>query len=150
MANLRVIRKRIRSVGETQKITRAMKMMAATRFRRAQERVQQARPYAETINRLLEELAASLPTDAHPLLTDRPVAKRLLVVFTSDRGLCGAFNSNLFRAAERDLLTGPPTSIVPIGKKAQLYFGRRKHPVHRNAGDFWVAFSHPKAAELAS
>ncbi|MFH1263347.1 MAG: FoF1 ATP synthase subunit gamma, partial [Pseudomonadota bacterium] len=47
-------------------------------------------------------------------------------------------------------LTGPPTSIVPIGKKAQLYFGRRKHPVHRNAGDFWVAFSHPKAAELAS
>jgi F-type H+-transporting ATPase subunit gamma len=149
MANLRVIRKRIRSVGETQKITKAMKMVAAARFRRAQERVQQARPYAETLAAILRDLSSNLPEGTHPLLTTRAVRTRVLVVFSSDRGLCGGFNSNLFRAVERDLLTGGPTKLVLIGRKAHLYFGRRKHEIHKKVEGFWQGFGHEKAQALA-
>jgi F-type H+-transporting ATPase subunit gamma len=151
MANLRAIRKRIKSVGETQKITKAMKMVAAARLRRAQERVEQARPYAATINSLLEDLAGSLPETIHPFLTRRPVKKRALVVFSADRGLCGAFNSNLFRAVEQELKGETPTTLILLGRKAQVYFGKRKTEIYRMAdGEFWRQFTHEKAAALAA
>jgi F-type H+-transporting ATPase subunit gamma len=150
MANLRAIRKRIRSVGETQKITNAMKMMAAARLRRAQERVEQARPYAATINRLLGDLAGQLPATIHPFLTARPVKKRALVVFSADRGLCGAFNSNLFRAVERELRAEIPTTLVLVGRKAQVHFAKRKLEIFTKVDpEFWREFSHAKAAALA-
>jgi F-type H+-transporting ATPase subunit gamma len=151
MANLRAIRKRIKSVGETQKITKAMKMVAAARLRRSQERVEQARPYASTINRLLEDLAGSLPETIHPYLTSRPVRKRALVVFSADRGLCGAFNSNLFRAVERELASEIPTTLVLLGRKGSVHFGKRNLDIWRNVDpDFWRKFTHERAAALAA
>src|SRR5574342_575400 len=100
MPTLLDIRRRIRSVKNTQQITRAMKMVAAARLRRAQERVFSARPYANQMLALLGSLAARTEQRKHPLLAERPVEKVVLVLLTGDRGLCGAFNANLIRAAQ--------------------------------------------------
>src|SRR2546425_10526575 len=95
MATLLDIRRRIRSVKGTQQITRAMKMVAAARLRRAQERVLSIRPYARQALAMLESVAARTEQRAHPLLAERPVEKILLVLVTADRGLCGALTRNL-------------------------------------------------------
>jgi F-type H+-transporting ATPase subunit gamma len=151
MPNLSAIRKRIRTVASTQKITKAMKMVAAARFRRAQEREAQAKPYAETINQLLEDLSTTIPSGVHPLLGGRPVKKRALIVLSSDRGLCGAFNSNLFRFVERELIAMPEvsTALVLVGRKANQYFGKKTVDVLRREPKFWVNFRHETAAALA-
>jgi len=142
MATTRDIRKRIRSVGNTQKITRAMKMVAAARFRRAQERVHQAAPYAEKI----EELLADMSRDAgHPLFTARPVERRALVIFTSDRGLCGSFNAGLIRRVEREA-----AELILIGRKAISYFSRRSVKVAKTLPAFWGSFSYANVAAFAS
>src|SRR5947199_37615 len=99
MATLRDIRRRIRSVESTQKITRAMKLVAAAKLRRAQERILAARPYAEKMAELMSSLVARVDAAQHPLLARRPGGRRRLVVITADKGLCGAFNSNVLRAA---------------------------------------------------
>lgn len=151
MANPRAIRKRIRSVTETQKITKAMKMVAAARLRRSRERVEQARPYAETMNRLLDDLVSQLPETVHPFLTTRPTAKRALVVFSSDRGLAGAFNSSLFRAVELELKSENPTTLFLIGRKAQVHFLKRAAEHSRKVDtEFWRQFSHDRAVSLAA
>ena len=118
MPSLKAIRKRIGSVKSTQKITRAMKMVAGARLNRAQQRITELRPYALKTQEMLGEITARVqtavqegaesaegidPSDlAHPLLATRPEKRVLLLVLTSDRGLCGAFNSNINRAAERE------------------------------------------------
>src|SRR5215470_5931319 len=99
MPNLLDIRRRIRSVKNTQQLTKAMKTVSAAKLRRAQERVFNARPYAEQLKRVLGNLTAQLENVSHPLLEVRPERRILLVVVTADRGLCGAFNSNILRAA---------------------------------------------------
>ena len=103
MATLLDIRRRIRSVKSTQQITRAMKMVAAARLRRAQDNIFKARPYANQMLTLLESLAARTEQRDHPLLAERPIEKVLLVLITADRGLCGAFNANLIRSAQNYL-----------------------------------------------
>ena len=100
MATLKIIRKRIGSVRNTQQITKAMKMVSAAKLRRAQEAAVQARPYAEKMTELLKNVSARVSREAHPLLTPREEKKIHLVLFTSDRGLCGGYNTNLIRAAE--------------------------------------------------
>lgn len=129
MANVLDIRRRIRSVKNTQQITRAMKMVAAARLRRAQERVVNARPYANKMRELLESLAARTEQRAHPLLAVRPVKKMLLVLVTADRGLCGAFNANLVRAAQNYFQQhrDEPVSLIAVGRKGRDYY--RKRPV---------------------
>ena len=149
MASLRDIRKRIRSVQSTQKITSAMKMVAAARLRRAQDRVQQSMPYAEKIEELLRELASSASSDLHPLLQVRPVNKRLLVVFTSDRGLCGAYNANILRRADKELREDSNLSLLTVGRKAITYFNRRKGNVAESMSDYWKQFSYESASALA-
>src|SRR5204862_7097624 len=103
MPSLLDIRRRIRAVKSTQQITKAMKMVAASRLRRAQDRIQQARPFATEMLRVLNGLAARVDSSAHPLLDERRVplagGKTLLFVITADRGLCGSFNSNAIKAA---------------------------------------------------
>src|SRR5688572_26900381 len=105
MASLRDIRKRIRSVKSSEKITKAMKMVAASKLRRAQEAVRKSRPYAEKLDETISHLAnrAQGQNEApHPLLANRPKKRRVeIIVLTSDRGLCGAFNSNIIRKAQR-------------------------------------------------
>jgi F-type H+-transporting ATPase subunit gamma len=121
MATLLDIRRRIRSVRSTQQITRAMKMVAAARLRRAQDSIFNARPYANQMLTLLASLAARTEQRAHPLLAERPVEKVLLVLITADRGLCGAFNANLIRAAQDYLEErgDKEVSIVAVGRKGR-------------------------------
>ena len=102
-ASLRDIRKRIASIRSTQQITKAMKMVAAARLRRAQESILATRPYATKMLEVLSSLARRTPAEAHPLLARREPKKIEVVLFTSDRGLCGAFNMNLIQRAERFL-----------------------------------------------
>src|SRR5512145_2382697 len=103
MPSLLDIRRRIRAVKSTQQNTKAMKMVAASKLRRAQERIQQARPYALQMQRVLNSLASRVDPSAHPLLDERrePRAggKALLIVVTADRGLCGSFNTNVIKAS---------------------------------------------------
>jgi F-type H+-transporting ATPase subunit gamma len=127
MATLLDIRRRIRSVKSTQQITRAMKMVAAARLRRAQDSIFKARPYANQMLTLLASLAARTEQRAHPLLAERPIEKVLLVLITADRGLCGAFNANLIRAAQDYLEErgGKEVSIIAVGRKGRDVFRKR-------------------------
>ncbi len=127
MAALIDIRRRIRSVKSTQQITRAMKMVAAARLRRAQDRIFNARPYANEMMALLSSAAARTADRSHPLLAERPIARQLLVLITADRGLCGAFNTNLIRAAQTYLEEHHEReiSIIAVGRKGRDYFVRR-------------------------
>jgi F-type H+-transporting ATPase subunit gamma len=127
MATLLDIRRRIRSVKSTQQITRAMKMVAAARLRRAQDSIFKARPYANQMLTLLASLAARTEQRVHPLLAERPIEKVLLVLITADRGLCGAFNANLIRAAQDYLEEqgGKEVSILAVGRKGRDVFRKR-------------------------
>ena len=127
MAALLDIRRRIRSVKSTQQITRAMKMVAAARLRRAQDRIFNARPYANQMMALLSSVAARTTDRCHPLLLERPIERQLLVLITADRGLCGGFNTNLIRAAQSylDEHHDRDVSMVVVGRKGRDYFIRR-------------------------
>jgi F-type H+-transporting ATPase subunit gamma len=128
MPNVRDIRHRIRSVKNTQQITRAMKMVASGRLRRAQASVFGARPFASQMLAMLTSVAARTDQSAHPLLAQRPMEKILLVLITADRGLCGAFNANLLRAAERYLAehSSQQVSLLAVGRKGRDYFRRKQ------------------------
>ena len=130
MPNLKAIRKRIQSVKNTRKITRAMKLVAAAKLKRAQDAIMSARPYTAAIAQVVGELSAVAGKDAHPLFEERPLKKASIVVVTSDRGLAGAFNSNVIKAVERharggELEPASEVSLRIIGKKATQYFARR-------------------------
>ncbi len=132
MANTRDLKRRIRSVKGTQQITKAMKMVAAAKLRRAQERILAARPYADTLARVLGSLA-SRTEHTHALLEERDVRTVWLVVVSGDKGLCGAFNANLLREAQRILKERgwPEVEVVALGKKAAEYFAKREwHVAH--------------------
>ncbi|MBZ5565700.1 MAG: ATP synthase F1 subunit gamma [Acidobacteriia bacterium] len=130
MATLLDLRRRIRSVKSTQQITRAMKMVAAARLRGAQERIFNARPYANQMQALLQSVTARTEFRAHPLLAERPVEKVLLVLVTADRGLCGAFNTNLTRAAQNYFSeqADKQVSVIAVGRKGRDYLHRRGTP----------------------
>src|ERR671928_268892 len=132
-AKLRVVRRRIRSVQSTMKITRAMELIATSRIMRAQQRVEQGRPYAELRTQAMEDVARQTGSLVHPLLEDRDDPRRGgMLVITSDRGLAGAYNTNVLRRAE-DVLGGirqrglEPVVYV-VGKKGQSYFRFRGVP----------------------
>ena len=128
MPSLKVIRKRISSVRNTQQITKAMKMVSAAKLRRAQEAVVASRPYSEKLAELLASVAAVLEGDVHPLLRRPPENPRtVLVVLTADRGLCGAFNASLLRKAEAYLREAGAreVALVTVGRKGSEYFKRR-------------------------
>ena len=120
MASLRDLRRRIKSVKNTQKITKAMELVAAAKMRRAQERVEAARPYADEITNVIADLFKRAPEYKHPYLEVREVSKRLVLLVTSDRGLVGALNSNNIRLALREMNESPsPASVVTIGRKGR-------------------------------
>jgi F-type H+-transporting ATPase subunit gamma len=131
MPSLRDIKRRIRSVRNTQQITRAMQMVAAAKLRRAQQRVEASRPYASKMKDLLEALSAAAAGLAHPLFEVRPVGREALVLFTSDRGLCGSFNANLIRRAHQFLKERPVSQslLLPVGKKGYDWFKTRPYPL---------------------
>ena len=132
MATLKAIRKRISSVRNTQQITKAMKMVSAAKLRRAQEAAVAARPYAEKMTELLKNVAARVAIEAHPLLQTREEKKLDLVLFTSDRGLCGGYNANLIRAAEAFLrrhASDKEVELTLVGRKGADHFRRRRAPI---------------------
>lgn len=154
MATLREIRSRITGVKNTQKITKAMKMVAAARLRRAQEAIVSTRPYAGKIGQLLRHLVTKVDSSSHPLFTPREVQRMLYVVVTADRGLCGAFNANIVKAAEHemkttsaDFLSSKNLQLVTLGKKGTEYFGKRGYDLYaKHAGIFSdLDFQHARA-----
>jgi len=155
MPTLREVRRRIGGVQKTQKITRAMKMVAAAKLRRAQMRVVAARPYARAIRDLLADMASGPAAQSADLMLGRAVRNVRLVVITSDRGFCGAFNSNLIKAAQAHIAAqGPGVSVrvVCVGKKAVDFFGKRGYALAgRHSGIFaglTFAWAQAMAAEL--
>jgi F-type H+-transporting ATPase subunit gamma len=158
VANLKAIRKRISSVKSTQKITRAMKMVAGARLARAQQRILALRPYAVKTGDMLREVTVALTqsdsSDAeHPLLARRPEKRALLLVVTSDRGLCGAFNANILRTTERLLrekeAAGIDVSLAIIGRKGRDYFQRRSAPIHHAFTGVWEKLDLDQARSVA-
>ena len=128
MANLLDIRRRIKSVKNTQQITKAMKMVSAAKLKRAQDRVVAARPFANRMLEVLTDLASGADQDfRHPLLDVRGDARYLLVLITADKGLCGAFNANLIKAAQAFIRThaGKNVEMLPVGRKGRDFFRRR-------------------------
>ena len=160
MANLKAIRKRIASVKSTQKITRAQKMVAGARLTRAQHRIQAIRPYAVKTAQVLAEVAGGSVEDegaasdnAHPLLARREEKTILLLVITSDRGLCGAFNTNILRAASKIWhdreAAGQSVKIVTIGRKGRDYFKRRNAPSLEVLSGVWEKLDIEQARNIA-
>ena len=151
MANVRDFRTRIRSVRSTQQITRAMKLVAASRLRRAQERILTARPYARKMSEVLASLAARVPPQEHPLLARRPEKRVVVVVMTSDRGLCGSFNTNILERARTllDGLRGRTVQVDIVGKKARDWFRRRDDPTRRVRIDVFRNVTMGHAKEIA-
>ncbi len=152
MATLRDIRRRIRSVQSTQKITRAMKLVAAAKLRRAQERILEARPYARRMAELVGALARGLGEDQHPLLARREGPRTLYVVITADKGLCGAFNSNVLRRTQELLRAHAEgeAALATLGRKARDFFRRRRRwPIRIERTGFLERVSFEQARELA-
>ena len=148
MPNILDIRRRIRSVRNTQQITKAMKMVSAAKLRRAQEAVLNARPYAGQILKVVRSLMARSETRPHPLLAEREEQKIQLVVITADKGLCGAFNANIVKAAEGFIRERGDKSIdlFCVGRKGRDYFGKRTTPIgHQQVNLFHrVEFGHAR------
>ncbi|MDP9453141.1 MAG: F0F1 ATP synthase subunit gamma [Actinomycetota bacterium] len=135
-----MLRRRIRSIQSTKKITRAMELIAATRVVKAQQRAMNARPYAEQITEVIQHLSQAGAGREHPLLRRaESLDKVAFVVITSDRGLAGAYNTSVIRAAERDLMgaqhDGAEYSLVLIGKKAASYFAFRNYRIDASFTD---------------
>ncbi len=153
MASLRDIRKRIRSVRNTQQITKAMKMVAAAKLRRAQEAILAARPYAQMVDRIIGDIASRSELLAHPFLLPREPKRAELVVLTSDRGLAGGFNSNVLRRASRFLYENERTyqtiQVSTIGRKGHDFFRRRNVTLTNDFSGLYSRVSYQEAAEIA-
>jgi F-type H+-transporting ATPase subunit gamma len=154
MPSLIDIRRRIRSVKSTQQITRAMKLVSSAKLRRAQDRVLAARPYAAILARLLADVARSAKTDerlTHPLLAERPVERIQLILITADRGLAGAFNSNLIKAAQQFLAgqQGLPVELETVGRKGRDFFRKRRAAVSGEYAGMTEKVTYAYAAGIA-
>ena len=153
MATLRAVKKRIRSVVSTRRITKAMEMVAAAKLRKAQQRVMQAKPYAKKLDEMLSHLAAGSAGEiTHPYFEGRPIRRRTLVVITSDRGLCGSFNSNVIRRADQWLneQRDGVVEIVAIGKRANDYYKRRRWPIVQFFGEWGGVVDYDKARRVVA
>lgn len=136
MIGLKALRRRIASIKSTQQITRAMKVVAAARLRRAQERIIEARPYADKMREVLQSLSLRTDPKTHPLLVRREMKRVELLAITTDRGLCGSFNQNVIRRVERFLRENhteyAEISLTMVGRKGLDYFRRRQVPITRD------------------
>ncbi len=152
--DLKIIRKRMQTVKNTQKITRAMKLVAAARLRRAQENIVRMRPYAEETMRMLSSLAARAGEDVelHPLLARRPPNNVLLIVLTSDRGLAGSFNVSVAKAAFKFYgelkAAGSNVTVGTIGRRGKDFLRRRGVPVKHGFSNVYENLKYEKASDI--
>ena len=154
MPNLKDIRKRIASVKNTQKITSAMKMVSAAKLRRAQERAEAARPYAVKMRQVIGSLAERVDPEAHPLLQARESQdKALVIVISSDRGLCGGYNTYVFRTTDKYMrdrkVSGVDFQVATVGRKAVNYFRRTGADDWKNYPDVIGDITYKKAKAIA-
>jgi F-type H+-transporting ATPase subunit gamma len=144
MATLRDIRRKIGAVKKTQQITKAMNMVAASKLRGAQMRMENFRPYASKFLEVINNLSSRIDPEAFPLMAQRPIKKVELISLTSDRGLCGSFNVNLINAGEKFIKAKTreqlEVALVPVGKKGSDYYRRRKHKVRSSFVDIYASF----------
>jgi len=140
MANLKDIRDRIKSVKSIQKVTKAMKMVAAAKMRRAQERMEESRPYSNALAEVIQHLLPDIDRDSLPLLDVRDVKRKAYVVVSADRGLAGAFNTNLLKVAQKEIdsFGKEKVDLFCIGKKARDHFKRREYNIIKSHVDFWA------------
>jgi len=150
MANLRDVKQRIKSVKSTQQITKAMKLVAASKLRKAQEAILRARPYAVKLMDVMNHLAARCNHDIHPLLENRVGKKILLLVVTADRGLCGAFNTNIVKMANQIIESNPGNefSLILAGKKGADYFQSRPYKIQEKLIGWTRDFDYMQAAKF--
>lgn len=139
MANLKDIRNRIKSVKSIQKVTKAMKMVAASKMRRAQERTEEARPYAKRLAEVINHLLPDVDRNLLPLLDIREIKRVGYVVVSSDRGLAGSFNTNVLKTAQAEIETigKKNVDVFCIGKKARDHFKRRNYNIIESHIEFW-------------
>ena len=151
MPNLLDIRRRIRSVKNTQQLTKAMKTVSAAKLRRAQERVFSARPYAGQLRNVLGNLTVRIENIAHPLLEIRPEERILLVIVTADRGLCGAFNSNIMRVAQSFMRehSSQALSLAMVGRKGRDFFRRRGFPIRSEFVNIFSRLDYGHAKDIS-
>jgi F-type H+-transporting ATPase subunit gamma len=152
MANLKDIRDRIKSVKSIQKVTKAMKMVAAAKMRRAQENMEKARPYNHRLVEIIQHLLPSVERSMLPLLEIRDVKRIAYVVVTSDRGLAGSFNSSILRKAHSDIdeFGKENVDIFCIGKKAKDYFKSRQYNIVESYSDFWSDLNFNQSMKIGS
>jgi F-type H+-transporting ATPase subunit gamma len=156
MANLKEVKTRINSVISTQQITKAMKMVAAAKLRKAQEKIIQMRPYAQKLGEVLENVSAGLESDENTFSAQREENRILIVAVSSDRGLCGPFNSNVFKASVEHIKTkyeaqfkAGNVQILPLGKKSLEFFKKRKYNVIGEYSEIFTHLSFDRAREAA-
>jgi len=151
MPSLIDLRRRIRAVKSTQQITKAMKMIAASRLRKSQERVVNARPFANEALRVLRDLAARTDASAHPLLAVREEKTILAFVLTADKGLCGSFNTNILKAASQAILDRPHqhVNLGLVGRKGRDFFRRRGFPIAYEAVNIFQHLKFEDAEAIA-
>ncbi|MGH7599678.1 MAG: ATP synthase F1 subunit gamma [bacterium] len=154
MATLRTIRRRIGSVKSTQQITKAMKMVAAARLRKAQDRMLKARPYSKSLDDTLGHVAAKVDSSLHPLLNVREPKRVGFVVVTGDRGLCGSFNANIIRRAANEMRqtqqSGVEFELIAVGKKGFEHFNRRRYPILEKYINFFDKLDFKHAQDIAA
>ncbi len=151
MANLKDIRKRIGTIESIKQVTRAMKLVAAAKLRRAQANMEQARPYAGRINGILNHLLPDIDRTSLPLLSMRPAKQKAFVVLTSDRGLCGSFNTNILKQARTiiDAAGKDQAKLICIGRKGYEFFDKRGYNVVEHYADFWNELDFSNATQMA-
>jgi len=151
LASLKEIRIRINAVKNIQKITKAMKMMAAVRMRKAQDRILSTRPYAYKLNQLMSQMIALNDASGNELTKSRDIKKRTVVLITSDRGLCGAFNSNIIKFTAAYIAEiGRETAIVTIGKKGYDFLSKRKYNVVKNFPNVFANLNIQQSNEIVN
>ncbi len=150
MANLKELRTRIVSIGSTMKITSAMKMVSAAKLKKAQDAIQSMRPYSQKLTEILQNVSSSLSADENPYAKERDVKKVLLVLLTSNRGLCGPFNSSVIKAAQARMreLSSIEVELMTIGKKANDIL-KRTGKVKATNNDIWNDLTYENNAEIA-
>ena len=140
MANLKVIRDRIKSVKSIQKVTKAMKMVAAAKMRKSQERMENSRPYSNSLAEIIQHLLADVERDLFPLLEEREIKRKAYVVVSADRGLAGAFNTNIIKIAQKEIdqFGKKNIDLFCIGKKSRDHFKKRQYNIIESHIDFWA------------
>ena len=151
MANLKDIQQRIKSVGSIQKVTKAMKMVAAAKVKRAQERMEISRPYSKNVQDLICRILTEIYSSNIDLIEKRDVKKKGFIVITSDRGFAGSFNSSVIRLAEKEVekFGKDNVQLFCLGKKASEHFSRRNYNIKESFYDFWKDMNFDTASDIA-